>query len=202
MERPDARKRGFTLVEMLVSVTIFSLGMTALVVALRVGIGAWQQTKAAQSREAQLERAIAILRQDVRQAFRASEDTPALSEGNGPDGSETLTLTTRLTPKPGYPPPAGIWAEVTYSIQEVDRETVLVRNVRPHVGPAPQTAAMYEEKLLPGARAIQYSYVTPQGTLPKWEQKAAWPLALRVQVKLDSAGPCQFSISLPQSNAK
>ena len=63
------RQSGFTLVEVIISLFIFSLIATSALYATRVGLSAGEQVERADSRLAQMQRARLIIREDLLQAL-------------------------------------------------------------------------------------------------------------------------------------
>lgn len=176
---------GFTMIEMLVTLTIFGFVLSSLVIGLRTGIVAWRNVRLHQTSQSSLERAFEILHSDIDAVGFVHPKSVPIEETVDEAGSEELALTvfgagSALTGDAAYD-----WATVRYT---VDSDSTLIRTISPMVGPSNLDGGEADEHLLDGVRSIGFDYFTARGSVPVWEDRDSLPAA--VEVTLDfQAGP-------------
>ncbi len=184
-------RAGFTLIEILVTMTIFGLVLSSLTVALRSGLNTWRSVRSHQTRQAELAGALGQLGRDFDALTILSKDTPAINESVTDANGDDLSLTILgqipvLAAEPGFE-----WANVRYYIKEIEDPSAkaLVRELKPMVGPSPMSGGESETVLLQSVRTIQFGYVTPQETLPQWQDAEKLPVAIEIRIEFDSGPP-------------
>ncbi len=190
---------GFTLIEVLVTLTVFVAVLSAMVAGLRSGIHAWRLVRRHQVQEAALQRAFGILGEDFPHAAVVSGDEPALVETKGEDGGESIVLTT-LSPRRRQRVGLGaVWNRVEYRVvrNAATDEDELVRVCQPHVGPSPVGDAPLEESLLAGVENVRFDYVTPEGTVPAWDDGASLPGVVIVTLTRGNGGVVRRAAGVP-----
>ncbi|MBN2311291.1 MAG: prepilin-type N-terminal cleavage/methylation domain-containing protein [Candidatus Hydrogenedentes bacterium] len=193
--------RGFTLIEMLVTVTLFVIAMAALVGALRAGIRAYEGVRAHHERQAHVRRAFKALSEDVRHLAVVSEEEAPLAESVESDGIESLTITA-LASREQHRAGVGFdWNRVTYSLAELAGEEGLGlrRTALPYVGPAAVGRGQEEceEFLLRGVRTLSFDYVAAEGLVPEWQDAERLPGAVVITMELDAGPTITKSIWIP-----
>lgn len=186
--RGNGGERGFTLVEMMVSLLIFSMLSAAGVALLSFSVRAQGTANDRLGEIASLRRANAILTADLGQAVprpfrdRAGAARAAFS-GNAGAGGVALGMVRGGWSNPDLLPRASL-QRVEYRLA-ADR---LERVAWPHVdGAEPLTAAV----LLTGVRALRIRYRTEGDWRDVWDSNRpdALPQAVEVVVDIDGVGP-------------
>lgn len=190
------------MIELLITVVLFSLVMTSLMVGLHTGVSSWKRVRAHQEFMAETERAFEIIGADLRHIARIDEDRPALGESESLSGATDLEFTA-LVPNTYHAQGRGaVWAEVTYSLVE-DEEVVhensfnLKRTWVPQIANSELDGALVEETLLRQLSSIEFSYLGDEGVVPEWENPEQLPRAVLVNIGFQSGKTMERMISLP-----
>lgn len=181
-------KSGFTMIEMLVTLTIFGIVLSSLVVGLRTGILTWRSIRSSQAEHASSEQAFDHMRADFEALSFISEDILPLVESAEEFGGERLMLTV-LSDRNAQRVGAGSsWAEVEYRVAEDEESDSvhLMREVRPKVGPSAVTGSEASTTLLAGVDSIEFSYLRGQETLPVWEEEDTVPAGIEIVIHMSS----------------
>lgn len=187
-------QRGFTLIEMLVALTLYALALAALIGGLRSGTRAWSTIRDHQRDEAAVARAVDALRTDIRHLAIVDDETPALVEETLDSGGDGLTLT-RLVGRDR--PWSGVWERITYRVEDSDeRGPGLTRTVRPAVS-APLELPGEQFPLLHSVREMQVSYVSDAETVTEWENAESLPSRIDIRLVREGAPDVDISIAVP-----
>lgn len=182
------RQSGFTLIEMLVTLTLFSLVLTSLVTGLHAGATTWERMQDRQHRAATVDWAYKAMALDIGHLASTIEGEPFLVESKGESGTETLSIAT-LSPRTQQRTGVGaVWSRVVYEVRKSDdgKSNSLVRVYRPFVSQAPLVGADSEEVLLEGVDEITFSYFDGRKLKPDWEEEGRFPVAIEVRIVLES----------------
>lgn len=191
--------RGFTLIEMLVTLTLYSIVMSVLLVGLQSGIRGWRTLARHQAQNAELEKAMERLRTDFRHLYFASEELPALLEAESTVTADALSLTVlgpRLPQRAGR---GAVWYRVDYTVRAAGEGAApaLFRRAVPCVTAVPNEAAATEELLLSDARGFSVSYATPDGNRDVWTDPKHLPTGVTVTVTAGGLRPLRMSTPIP-----
>jgi len=193
------RANGFTLIEMLVTLTLFAMVMSALVGGLHAGIRAWKTVRAHQVRSAQIERALRVINSDLRGLAIVSEEEPPLVEKSPGQGWEGLSFTavdTRRRQRAGL---GTVWTRVDYTLRlnkEGDAHD-LVRASIPYISAQPVNGARREDVLIEKVRKIGFEYLHKGGRVPVWESPKKLPAGIDVFIEMASGGHVSETIWIP-----
>jgi general secretion pathway protein J len=155
MSRRDA---GFTLLELLVALTIFGLLMAGLAEGTRFGLAAWRAQDAGDGRQSDLEAADRVLRHLVTQAMPGRAGAPAAFDGR-PGG---LAWRSDLPGAGGLAPLRDV--DVALGLDAGRR---LVLRWTPHTLPPGQPRIAREEVVLAGLDHVEFAY-WPAGPSATW----------------------------------
>ncbi len=199
----DGRARrwqsGFTLIEILVTVAIFSLAVTVLASGLRSGARAYKGVLAHQKNRAQDEQTIARIREDFRHLCAVSEEAPALTETAESAGGERLHFTALSSLTQQRAGLGAVWREVEYRIGE-DNEgaTGLLREEQAFVAAAlPLGEPVPPQLLVPGASSVEFAYMSNGDVSAQWTDPEGLPAALIITVTRDGAPPLKATMWVP-----
>jgi prepilin-type N-terminal cleavage/methylation domain-containing protein len=188
---------GFTLVEMLVSLTIFGLAVSALVVALHVGGRTWRNVRASQARQGEIEAAFEVFKGDIAQLRLPAEgdESPPLTEADDGEGGERLSFATFNRGRAGGGTPAYLWAGVEYGTEGGEQGGLdLVRTTLPRV--AGVAGERFERIVLKGVRGVSFSYLTKEGTKETYEE-GALPAGVVMALRLTEGEPLRCVATFP-----
>lgn len=176
------------MIEMLITMTLFGLVMSSLVVALNSGVVSWRSVRANQSRQAATDRAFEQIRLDFQHLTMIQEDVPPLVETTEDSGGERLRFTILGGRRAQSNGTGSSWAEVEYRVvvDEATQSSNLVRELRPKVGPSSIEGAEVEETILERVASVHFDYLGPNGTVPLWEDENALPAGIKVLVRFES----------------
>lgn len=187
------RQAGFTLVEMLVALSVFAILTAAGVGVLNQGFAAKQQAQAIEDRLNRVQAALALLRADLAQAeIRPSLDPrtgrthPGFEGGTRFRDEPVLSLVRRGWPNPGGRVPRGSLQYVEYFI----RDGVLVRQARAQLDAWPETP-VYEQPLLDGLGDVQLQFQDGPRFFDQWistSGAARLPQTVRLLWTVDGLG--------------
>lgn len=187
------------MIEMLITLTLFGLVMSSLVVALNTGVGSWRSIRASQSRQAATEQALEQMRLDFQHLAMISEDIPPLVETTGEAGGERLRFTVLGDRRAQWNGAGSSWAEVEYRVvvDEITQSSNLVRGLRPKVGPSYIEGAEVEETILERVASVQFDYLGPNDTVPLWEDENALPVGIKIRIRFESGRTLWHVVIVP-----
>lgn len=187
---------GFTLIEILVTVAIFSLAVTVLASGLRSGARAYKGVLAHQKNRAQDEQTLARIREDFRHLCIVSEETPALTETAESAGAERLQFTSLSSLARQRAGMGAVWREIKYGIgEDGDGATGLLREERAFVAAGlPLGDPVPPQLLVPGAAKVEFDYVAGGEISAQWNEPAALPAAVVITVTRENAAPLKATI--------
>jgi type II secretion system protein J len=193
------KEHGFTLIEMLVTLTMFSVAVVALVAGLRSGTKAYQSVRRHQAREAELRHAFGVMGNDIRHLCRVAEDIPTLVKQSAQNGEEILTITA-LSPRNRQR--AGIdfdWNKVDYFVDSDEKQGGFMRLCYPQIGNAGVRfqSAPEPELLLPGVREITFQFGTENGLVDAWEEAEKAPTSVNVAMSFEDGRTVTKSMWVP-----
>ncbi len=197
--RHIASKAGFTLVEMLVTLTIFSLVLGVLVSGLRAGARAYRSVDDHQRQSAELERVQRQLREDLRHLAIVSEEVPAVAESQDGSGGESVVLSVLMPRHRQQMGQIGVWQTVEYAILPETRE--LVRRATANVVGS-VAAEPVEQTLLAAGKGLQFDYLSAEGEQPEWSEQSAVPPAVQVTLDLASGQTVRWVFGVPLGMAQ
>lgn len=198
-ERLTRRRGGFTLIEILVTVTISSLALAVLVAGLRSGARAYQSVLRHQALRAEEDAALSRMREDLRHVCRLSEDVPPLV-GKAADGGGKVLRLTAVTPvahlRAGL---GGIWSEIEYRVGADARgEPALVREAIPYVAAGGILGDPGEPAvLLPGVTQVDFEFLTDGTFQESWSDPERPPSAVSVTLTRTEGAPLSLTVWLP-----
>lgn len=187
------------MIEMLVTLTLFGLVMSSLVVALNSGVVSWRSVRANQSRQAAMDQAFEQIGLDFQHLAVIYEDIPPLVETTEETGSERLRFTVLGNRRAQWNGTGSSWAEVEYRVvvDEATQSSNLVRELRPKVGPSNIEGAEVEETILEQVASVQFDYLGPNGTVPLWEDENALPAGMKIRVRFESGRTISHVVTAP-----
>ena len=195
--RPRAAAPGFTMIEMLVTLTVFSLALSTLVLSLRTGINTYRAIERSQAHEGEAARIRAILSEDLRHLAIVSDEEPFLIEESQETGQELLQFT-RLGNRNAQQYRRGaVWSRVQYEVVKGDDGAKLIRREIPFVAAGPLEGAESESVLLEGAESVAFDYFDGQQWRPAWEDAERAPLAVKMTVEPEAGPSWTFSATVP-----
>lgn len=178
-------RRGFTLIEMLITLSLFAMVVSALLVGLHSAVRAWRSVRTSQTREAGIAKALDLIGADIRHVAVLSEEMPALAETSIDQDSEELTVT-RVGARCFQRAGAGeVWCQVTYRVRKNEDTGAhdLVRLVIPGISTVGMDEHERQELLLKDVESIRFDYFGSEGILPKWEDRSSLPSGIRVTIE-------------------
>jgi prepilin-type N-terminal cleavage/methylation domain-containing protein len=199
--RAEAARGGFTLIEVLVTLCIFSLALGVLVAALRSGAGAWRQVRTHQRAQAEEARALDLLREDCRALFVHSDEFRPVAEVEvpGPRGGHALHLTT-INPATNLRVGRGaVWHEVTYTIAEdaASGEPVLQRTEVRHVTRQPVSEPVVQQLVLRDVEELEVDFVGGGEVVPEWNETDTLPAIVHLALKRNRHPDLRLSVPVP-----
>lgn len=193
-------KAGFTLLELLIALFIFTLVSVIMVSALHSVLGTQSRTEIQSERFAALQRALVMMTSDIQQAI----NRPIMNAKGFIDptmiGSPTRVAFTHA----GFANPAGQLERTT--LQRVsyfwDHDN-LIRESWPVLDQSPKTISS-QRVILDTATALQFSYLDHQGVFqnnwpPPSQADAKLPAAIRIEITLKNWGTLNQLTLLPES---
>jgi type II secretion system protein J len=187
---------GFTLIEMLVTMTGFSIALSALVMGLASGAKTWDTVNNAQRRQTEIEDALRSMAEDIDGASIFSKDIPGMKLTNADSGDgQVLTFTSfgdRRRQKEGR---GCVWKQVQYKVGNTDlaNETQtnaqqLIRVSLPFVTSESFDMKPIEEPLINNVKKVGFTVLQSGEESKEWTEETKLPDAVIVRIQLDS-GP-------------
>lgn len=196
---PDPRPRGgFTLVEMLVTLAIFSLALSSLVVGLQSGIRAWRTVQTHQSREAAETQALERMRRDFRRLAVVSQEEPALRETREGSALRVVEITALGSRRQQRAGEGAVWSKVSYALEKGEEDLLrLVRTEVPYVAGKPMMGVRSEETLVEGLIGWRLQYSGPDGRTESWESEKALPRSVEITLEPPGRRCIRASVWVP-----
>lgn len=195
-------KKGFTLIEMLVTIAIFAAVFSVLTEGLYSGIRAWRSVRHHQVREAQLR----ILSEKVGSDFRhivAMPEAPAIIETSQHSGGEKITIVACVPRQRQRAGLGWVWNRIEYAVSAGQGEgMVLRRTVQAYAGARPVGRKPEEETVLDGVKSVQFDYLGPDGESAAWTSNDSLPLAVFVTVRPETGGEFTIPAWVPGGGLK
>ena len=196
------QRNAFTLVELLVALTMFAVLSTALVVALRQGIHTWGRLDRLSEHQAQVRFLLDRLQRDASAAvlLTGANDTPPLLT------ERTLGLVTVRTSAEGQPPQ--LEDVLVRAETQSDQTLALVRRVAPYPAP-PDGPLGRAQVLLPRLQNCRWAYLYYNPMTRRIVWRSAWDSAhafpdalprgirLTVQLATGDTTPLVFVYDIP-----
>lgn len=163
-------EEGFTLLELLIAMTLLGLLMALLFGGLRFGARAWEHSEAHTTGMDDVRLAQAFIRSEIEQAYPLLVLTdPIHPHMDFEGGTEALVF---LAPAPTSIAAAG---RARIDLRVVDRgsRSMLVVRARPELAWDDDRDAIHEESLLAGVRSLRFSYFGSDspGASRQWQER-------------------------------
>jgi prepilin-type N-terminal cleavage/methylation domain-containing protein len=190
---------GFTLIEVLVTLVIFSIAMSALLASLYGGARAWRSVKQRQDNDSNIQSALSRIEADIRHAFPAAKDVPPLVEESGVPGGEALHLTSLLPAQSHRMGGGSVWSEVSYNVEQsaTGGSMVLVRSSINHIATARMSDAPVQLVLLDGVSTIYFDYLQHGDFVLEWSSDDQLPPAVRITISMISGKTISRTMACP-----
>jgi prepilin-type N-terminal cleavage/methylation domain-containing protein len=187
---------GFTLIEILVTLAIFTAVLGVLVDGLYSGIRAWRSVRSHQVRQAEFDVAAATVSEDLRHV-RVGEGG-AIGETSIEGGGEKLRVTTSVGRRRQRAGMGWVWNEVEYSTaKDEEGKTILLRKVQRYAGKSAVGTEPVEETLLTKIKSVQFDYIGPEGQVTVWESKDSLPLAVLFRIQPETGAEVAIPAWVP-----
>ena len=194
--------RGFTLIEILVTLAIFTAVLAVLVEGLHSGIRAWRSVRLHQVRQAELNVVAEKLTEDFRHLLATSDAAP-IAETALETGGEKIRITTSISRKRQRAGIGWVWNEIELSTAvDDDGKKIFRRTVQPHAGTSVVGTEPVEETLLTNIKSAQFDYVGPDGQTPVWESRDTLPLAVLVRIQPETGPEFVIPAWIPAGSLK
>ncbi|MDX9971977.1 MAG: prepilin-type N-terminal cleavage/methylation domain-containing protein [FCB group bacterium] len=191
--------RGFTLIEMLVTLTLYGVVMSVLLAGLQTGIRGWRTLARHQAQSAEQMRAFERMRRDFRHLCPVTTALPALAEAESAGALDTVelcVLDTRLKQRAGL---GAVWYRVSYSVRSPHEKMApaLYRRAAPCVAGVPDESRAVDELLVNDVRRFSVRYNTPAGFREEWNARNSLPFGVVVDLSVAGRPPAQMATLLP-----
>ncbi len=187
------------MIEMLVTLTMFALALSALVAGLRSGAATWRTVKRHGEESALLERAQAIVRDDLAHLKRGQDDEPAFAEEGSGTPRESLSFG-RLATRSGQQFGARReWSRIVYLLLENEsgQQADLVRKETPCVAKGALRGAEGETVLLPGVKSLRIDYWNGEEFVLAWDDAEKLPVQVQLTLERERGASLTFAGSSP-----
>ncbi len=173
---------GFTLIEILVTIAVFTAVMAVLVEGLHSGIRAWRAVRDHQVRQAEFNLLAASLTEDARHLLVSEQGSIAEETIEG--GGEKLRMLTSVSRKRQQAGIGYVSNEVLFAAETAeDGSKNLVRTVTRRTGKSEVGAEPLKETLLANIKSVQFDYLGPEGHAAVWEDNQALPQAVLFRIQ-------------------
>lgn len=186
--RGPRRARGFTLLELLVAITLFGLIALMLLAGLRFGTRAWEAGVAGAEQAAEVQLAQSFLRRELSQA-RAPDGRQG---PEGPAFEGTREAVHFIAPLPDHVGVSGLYRLSVYVAGEPGEKRLMAswRLVRRDEDAEPTEAESGETLLLERIADAEFSYLGREEGAPRdwqdsWQDEEGLPALVRVRVEFD-----------------
>lgn len=192
------REAGFTLLELLIAITILGLLATILFGGLRFGTRVWNTGDLALERFSEVQSAYEVMRRTLTRAVPLSPASAAADADDGEigvfeGGVQGLRF---LGPAPAGAMPGSIY-QFALQAEGDDERKRLVLSLRPlhALGETANSRDLSRVVLLDGVRAIRFAYFgeTPESDTPAWlsawEDGQGLPVLISVQIEFRPGDP-------------
>ena len=181
------KRAGFTLIEILVTLAIFTAVLGVLVEGLHSGIRAWRSVRSHQVRQAEVDLMAATVMEDLRHVVMGEEG--GISESAVEGGGEKLLIRTTVSRKRQRGGMGWVWNEVEFSTETGDGgEKNLLRTVKRYAGKSMVGTEPVKETILTRIKSAEFDYVGPDGQSAAWESEDSLPLAVVFRIQPET-GP-------------
>ena len=199
MNKVQRSAMGFTLVEVLVTLSIFSLAVLVLVAGLRQGTRTYTSVLHHQQARAADNVYLEQLRQDVRHIAVVAENKPALTESQVSTGGETLAFTSLVPEERLRAGLGGVWRTITYVVgEDEDGAEGLLRGESNFVADNVSIGEPEPGRLIvPGASSATFEYIDKGATVPTWTEADRLPAAVVVTIEREGAPTLKTTAWLP-----
>lgn len=193
---------GFTLIEMLITLSMFSLLMSVLLAGLFATTGAWRRADAGLVRSSQLRHALNQLVWDLEHLhFEPEPEEPVFQVGRDEHGRAVITASVMdERPYRGLP---GAVAQVLWELKEENEGLNWTRTVQFHIASRP-TGDPVQEVILYGVEKVEYRFFGSRGWSEQWELEQGLPQAVQARVRMAGTpltiqwGVAQLAIGAPR----
>lgn len=190
------KNHGFTLLEILIALFIFTIVSMILVTALHTVINTQSATDKKAERLAQLQVTLLLMSRDIEQTINRPITNAAGAQEGFMGASNSITFTHAGLPNPNGELNRSTLQRTRYSL---DNET-LIRTTWPVLDPTPQTIPDHRS-LLKAVTALRFMYLDNEGhTQSSWPpagQKTPLPRAVRVFMTLKNQGQVSQVFVIP-----
>lgn len=196
----DRRKQcGFTLVELLITMVLFSVVMTSLVVGLNSGISSWKRVRDHQQTMAVTQHALDIISQDLRHMAKVSDEEPALVVTQSNSKGTSLHFSALVPHTYHFQARGAVWANVEYAVvdSEDGKNKKLQRTWTPYI--ADSTLQGSEEKLsiISDVESVQFRFLSQDGLQPDWNQDDTLPMGVMISIKTNKWRTIEQLVTVP-----
>lgn len=178
---------GFTLLELLISMTLLGLLMVVMLGGLRFGVRAWERNDAHSTATDDVRQAQALLRREIAHAYPLFIMKQEDLANRHVDFEGTEDRVSFLAPAPQMLGSAG-WARISFERAEAQGRPALFMSVTPELA---STSRPVGEVLVRGLKGLSFSYFgrdEPRGS-PSWHARwvnAKWmPQLIRIQAEFE-----------------
>ncbi len=191
-------EKGFTLVEMLLTIALFAMLMSILVVGLRAGVKTWQNVRKHQAALAERGAALDIMARDVRCAAKMDKNTPAFVEKSEDAVGEVLAITTLESREKQRAGRGAVWSQANYFLRASDDGVEeLVRGETLFVTTGALEGQSTETPLLARVSGLRFDYLSKSGEIAETWNEDGLPVAVIVSLTL--ADGVEMQRTLPVS---
>lgn len=170
------------MIEILVTLAIFTAVLGVLVEGLHSGIRAWRSVRLHQVRQAELNVVAERITEDFRHVVCAP-DTMPIDETTLQSGGEKVRIITSVSRKRQRAGTGWVWNVIEFdtaldeSGTRIFRRTVEARAGTSVVGSKPAV-----ETLLSNVKSVQFDYVGSEGATPVWESRDSLPASVLIRI--------------------